>query len=212
MSDETSPTRSYYDLGLGVPLWVVIVWTAAGIIVVAMVTLVIYVCVIRKKGHGHDRAIGIEERRNSDGLFDIYPVGIIDQLHPQEINAYENFSPTFTRDLRIPRAVPRVRISESPEFASSPPQVVPLTVYEPKDENGNEASLNPRDIYLDLRSLEYELPASISRVAVSREASFRQAANISDENRAEQMYREKMVVNELRQKLRNSRRITEEDF
>jgi len=48
------------------------------------------------------------------------------------------------------------------------------------------------------------------KINISREASFR-TSTISEENKAKQLLREKMLVNELREKIRRDRRTIDEE-
>lgn len=127
-----------------------------------------------------------------------YPRAFIEQLHNGDINSRSMFSPSFVDHMRIPRAM-EVKMVESvnslnksyPPPSYSPPSLTPIS------ENDSNDYLNA-----DMFSLPVE------RMPPSRQQSFRHQ-NMSTEESKERIYREKLLVSELRQKLRNQRNIDE---
>ena len=140
----------------------------------------------RPYGHPHDPRHPAEN----------YPQGYIEQLHHGETNSRAVFSPSFVDNMRIPRAM-EVKIIES---VNSLNNSHPHPPYSPPCQS-------PIRLSQDLLSADmFSFPKE--RMAPSRQQSFRYS-NMSTEESNERMYREKMLVSELREKLRNQHQINE---
>lgn len=127
---------------------------------------------------------------------DHYPRGYIEQLHNGETNSRSMFSPSFVDNMRIPRAM-EVKIIES---VNSLNNSHPRPPYSPPCHS-------PTRLSQDLLSADmFSFPQD--RMPPSRQQSFRYS-NMSTEESNERMYREKMLVSELREKLRNQQKINE---
>ena len=127
---------------------------------------------------------------------DHYPRGYIDQLHHGETNSRAMFPLSFVDNMRIPRAM-EVKIIESVNNLNNshppPPDSPPCH--------------SPTRLSQDLLSADmFSIPKE--RMPPSRQQSFRYS-NMSTEESNERMYREKMLVSELREKLRNQQHINE---
>lgn len=126
---------------------------------------------------------------------DNYPRGFIEQLHNGDINSRSMFSPSFVDHMRIPRAM-EVKIIES---------VNNLNKSHPRPTYSPPCHSPTCDIdYLNADMFSF--PAE--RMPPSRQQSFRYS-NMSTEESKERIYREKLLVSELREKLRNQKKIDE---
>ena len=127
---------------------------------------------------------------------DHYPRGYIEQLHNGETNSRAMFSPSFVDNMRIPRAM-EVKIMES---VNSLNNLHPRPPYSPPCQS-------PIRLSQDLLSADmFSFPNE--RIPPSRQQSFRYS-NMSTVESNERMYRERMLVSELREKLRNQHQINE---
>lgn len=197
MANETTTTPTTEAKDTDIPYWMIVIWCVAGVLVVVMVTVAIYysyvICCERRNrknkrpyGHPHDPGHPAEN----------YPQGYIEQLHHGETNSRVMFSPSFVDNMRIPRAM-EVKIIES---VNSLNNSHPHPPYSPP-------SHSPIRLSQDLLSADmFSFPKE--RLAPSRQQSFRYS-NMSTEESNERMYREKMLVSELREKLRNQHQINE---
>lgn len=127
-----------------------------------------------------------------------YPQAFIEQLHIGDINSRSMFSPSFVDHMRIPRAM-EVKIVESVNslnkpnqhpaaYACSPPCSSPIL----------ENDYLNTDVFANHKE----------RMPPSREQSFRYQTMTTEESK-ERIYRERLLVSELREKLRNQRKIDE---
>lgn len=132
---------------------------------------------------------------NQQNPLDNYPQAFIEQLHNGDINSSSMFSPSFVDHMRIPRAM-EVKIVQS---VNSLNKTHPQPPYSPP----RHLSI-PENDYLDTNM--FSLPTE--RRPPSRQQSFRYQ-NMSTEESKERIYREKLLVSELREKLRNQKRIDE---
>lgn len=128
---------------------------------------------------------------------DVYPRAFIEQLHDSETNSRAMFSPSFVDNMRIPRAM-EVKIIESVNSINNTHPLPQLNspCLSPKRSNSKE-HLNPE---------MFSLPKG--RMPPSRQQSFRYS-NMTTEESNERIYREKMLVSELREKLRHQNMIDE---
>ncbi|XP_031548743.1 uncharacterized protein LOC116286375 isoform X2 [Actinia tenebrosa] len=207
MSNNSATTEApFYDMGLGMPLWVVIVWAAVGVLVIAMIILIVYACHARKTAPPNDSSED-DERRMSVATFDNYPQGYINDLHTKRLITEQLFPSTFVNNMRIPRAV-EVRMTDTPR--SSGDFIPQQNVTEPPRVSFEELGFHGYEYeHYDDDDDVNELHPN-KRISLSRDASFK-ASNISEENKAKQLHRERMLVNELREKIRRDKRINEED-
>lgn len=128
-------------------------------------------------------------------LMDNYPQAFIEHLHNGNIHARPMFSPSFVDHMRIPRAM-EVKIVAS---VNSLNKAYPLPVHNPSI----QSPVDENDcIEEDLFSFATEIPPS-------REQSFRYQ-NMSSEESKERYHKEKLLVSELREKLRNQRTMFDE--
>ena len=128
---------------------------------------------------------------------DVYPRAFIEQLHDGETNTRAMFSPSFVDNMRIPRAM-EVKIIESVNSLNNthPRPVYSSPCLSPKRSNSNDY----------LSSDMFSFPKE--RMPPSRQQSFRYS-NMTTEESNERIYREKLLVSELREKLRNQNKISE---
>ena len=135
------------------------------------------------------------DHRDSRHPADNYPRGYIDQLHHGETNSKAMFSPSFVDNMRIPRAM-EVKIIDSVNSLNNPR---PRPPYSPPCHS-------PTHLSQDLLSADMFSFPQADRMPPSRQQSFRYS-NMSTEESNERMYREKMLVSELREKLQNQHQI-----
>ncbi|XP_078379619.1 uncharacterized protein LOC144662632 [Oculina patagonica] len=198
MANETtiSPTTEAKDTDI--PFWMIVIWCVAGVLVVIMIIVAIYysyvVCCQRRK---RKRKRPFEQHRNPRHPMDFYPRGYIQQLHSEDANARSMFSPSFVDNMRIPRAM-EVKIIES---VNSLNNTHPRPLYSPTCQSPTRLSQD----YLNADM--FSLPNK-ERMPPTRQQSFRYS-NMSTEESNERMFREKMLVSELREKLRNQQKINE---
>lgn len=148
------------------------------------------------------------ERRMSISTFDNYPQGYIDDLHTKQPITKQLFSPTFVHNMRIPRAA-EVRMTDNPR--NSKDYMPQQNVLEPPRVSFEELGFHGYEYgHYDDDDEDYNELHPSRRINLSRDASFK-ASNISEENKAKQLYKERMVVNELREKIRRVKRIDEEE-
>lgn len=128
---------------------------------------------------------------------DVYPRAFIEQLHDSETNSRAMFSPSFVDNMRIPRAM-EVKIIESVNSINNTHPLPQLNspCLSPKRSNSKE----------HLSPVMFSLPKG--RMPPSRQQSFR-FSNMTTEESNERIYREKMLVSELREKLRHQNMIDE---
>lgn len=197
MANETtiSPTTEAKDTDI--PYWMIVIWCVTGVLVVTMIIVTIYysyVICCQRRNRKNKRAYG--NHRNPRHPVDHYPRGYIEQLHHGETNSRAMFSPSFVDNMRIPRAM-EVKIIESVNNLNNshpcPPNSPPCH--------------SPTRLSQDLLNVDmFSFPKE--RMPPSRQQSFRYS-NMSTEESNERMHREKMLVSELREKLRNQHQINE---
>ena len=137
---------------------------------------------------------------------DDYPKGLIEHLHNDNISSKAMFSPSFVDHMRIPRAM-EVKMIES---VNSLNRSHPQPIYSPTCRSPTR-SINDF-LNAELLSLPDErIPPFVhqERMPPSRQQSFRYPANMSVEESKERIYKEKMLVSELREKLRGQRKVDE---
>lgn len=198
MANETtiSPTTEITDI----PYWMILIWCIAGVLVVVMIIVAIYysyVVCCQKKKRKNQRPYA--QHHNPSHLMDNYPLGFIEQLHNGNINSRSMFSPSFVDHMRIPRAM-EVKIIESVNSINKPQ---PQPSYSPPCHSPTQ------DMNDVLNAELFSFPNErTERMPPSRQQSLRYS-NMSTEESKERIYREKMLVSELREKLRNQRKIDE---
>lgn len=192
----TSPTSEIKDV---VPYWMILIWGIAGVLVLILIIVAIYysyvICCQQKK-RKHGRSYG--HHQNPRNATENYPQAFIEQLHIGDVNSRSMFSPSFVDHMRIPRAM-EVKIVESVNslnkpnqhpaaYACSPPSSSPIL----------ENDYLNTDVFANHKE----------RMPPSREQSFRYQTMTTEESK-ERIYRERLLVSELREKLRNQRKIDE---
>lgn len=175
----------------------IVIWCVAGVLVVIMTIVAIYysyVICCQRRNRKNKRPYG--HHRDSRHPVDDYPRGYIERLHHGETNSKAMFSPSFIDNMRIPRAM-EVKIIESVNSLNNPRPDPP---YSPPWHS-------PTRLSHDLLNADmFSFPND--RMPPSRQQSFRYS-NMSTEESNERMHREKMLVSELREKLRNQHQINE---
>lgn len=127
---------------------------------------------------------------------DFYPRGYIEQLHNEDTNSRSMFSPSFVDNMRIPRAM-EVKMIESVNSLNNTHARPPYT----------PPSHSPTHLSQDYLNVDmFSFPKE--RMPPTKQQSFRYS-NMSTEESNERMYKEKMLVSELREKLRNQHKIDE---
>lgn len=197
MANETtiSPTTEAKDTDI--PYWMIVIWCVAGVLVVTMIIVAIYysyVICCQRRNRKNKRAYG--NHRDPRHPVDHYPRGYIEQLHHGETNSRAMFSPSFVDNMRIPRAM-EVKIIESVNNLNNSHRCPP----------NSPPCHSPTRLSQDLLSADmFSFPKE--RMPPSRQQSFRYS-NMSTEESNERMHTEKMLVSELREKLRNQHQINE---
>ena len=142
-------------------------------------------------------------------LIEDYPKAFIDYLHNGNINSRAMFSSSFVDHMRIPRAM-EVKIIDTVnslnESHSQPP-------YSPTNHTPTRSMnelLNPDMFSFPDERITPALPER-ERMPPSRQQSFRYS-NMSVEESKERIYKEKMLVSELREKLRNQKKVDERNW
>lgn len=182
-----------------IPFWMVVVWCVAGFLAVTMIIVGIYysyfVCCQTRKKRKNKRPHA--KHQNLRHPVDIYPRAFIEQLHDSETNSRAMFSPSFVDNMRIPRAM-EVKIIESVNSINNTYPLPQLNSPCPSPKRSNSKEhLSPE---------MFSLPKG--RMPPSRQQSFRYS-NMTTEESNERIYREKMLVSELREKLRHQNMIDE---
>lgn len=145
-------------------------------------------------------------RQRSLTMIESYPHGYIEELHTVKQSHTAIFPPAFGNStIRIPRAT-EVKMIESENGV--------VKMNEPNHSAIDNTGLTLDELTISISNYDDEdydfTEHQHKKINISREASFR-TSNISDENKARQMLREKMLVNELREKIRRERRTIDED-
>lgn len=147
-------------------------------------------------------------RQRSMTLIEAYPQGVFEELHTVKKDDKTVYPPSLENNMKIPRATE-----------------IKIVTSEHSTLRGNDSHLSAIDnsgLSLDELTISisnYDFPdehlsdfedQQHKKITLSRDASFK-TSNLSEENKARQMLRERMVVNELRQKIRRERRPIEEE-
>ncbi|XP_029183566.2 uncharacterized protein [Acropora muricata] len=190
-------TRSFSTESDVIPYWMIIVWCIACVLALILVLVAIYysyvICCQRKKRQQKRPYPYCQDPRH---LIDNYPQALIEHLYKGNIHARPMFSQSFVDHMRIPRAM-EVKIVAS---VNSLNNAFPLPVYNPTIQSPVEEN----------DCLEEDLFSfSTERIPPSREQSFRYQ-NMSSEESKERYHKEKLLVSELREKLRNQRTMFDE--
>lgn len=147
-------------------------------------------------------------RQRSITLIETYPQGFIEELHTVKQDDKTIFPPSFSNNMKIPRASQvKMVSSENGGYQTN--------------ESHHSAAIDNSGLTLEELSISisnYDIPGDENldygeyhkKITLSREASFR-TSNLSEENKARQMLREKMLVNELREKIRQNKQTIDEE-
>lgn len=199
MANETTSLPTTEAQEKEIPFWMIAVWCVAGILATTMIIVAIYYshyvcCQIRNKRKNRRP---YAKHQHLSHPVDVYPRAFIEQLHDSETNSRAMFSPSFVDNMRIPRAM-EVKIIESVYSLNNThlrPQL-DSPCLSPKRSDSKEY----------LSSEMFSLPKE--RIPPSRQQSFRYSDMTTEESN-ERIYREKMLVSELREKLRHQNIINE---
>ena len=142
-------------------------------------------------------------------LIEDYPKGFIDYLHNGNINSRAMFSPSFVDHMRIPRAM-EVKIIDTVNSLNQSHSQPPYSPTNPTPTRSMNELLNPDMFSFPNERITPALPER-ERMPPSRQQSFRYS-NMSVEESKERIYKEKMLVSELREKLRNQRKVDERNW
>lgn len=199
MANETTTLPTTEAQEKEIPFWMIAIWCVAGVLVITLIIVAIYysyvVCCQSRKKRKNKRPYA--QHQNLRHPVDVYPRAFIEQLHDGETNTRAMFSPSFVDNMRIPRAM-EVKIIESVNSLNNthPRPVYSSPCLSPKRSNSNDY----------LSSDMFSFPKE--RMPPSRQQSFRYS-NMTTEESNERIYREKLLVSELREKLRNQNKISE---
>ena len=116
------------------------------------------------------------------------------------------FSPSFVDHMRIPRAM-EVKIIDTVNSLNESHSQPPYSPTNHTPTRGMNELLNPDMFSFPNERITPALPER-ERMPPSRQQSFRYS-NMSVEESKQRIYKEKMLVSELREKLRNQRRVDE---
>lgn len=142
-------------------------------------------------------------------MFEAYPHGIIANFHNMDEQTRRIFPTSFVDRMRIPRAM-EVKMAETVNNMSSTfihPYSAPLPQTSMCHSPGtcpksDQQLLSVPDTIMRSPSVERKIP--------SRQSSFRHQEIMDEKERAERINKEKMLVYELREKLRRQGKFEEE--
>ncbi|XP_068686432.1 uncharacterized protein [Montipora foliosa] len=180
-----------------IPYWMLVVWCIAGFLVAILIVVAMYYCYVvccHKKKQPQKRSYS--QYYDPRNLMGSYPQAFIEHFYKGGLYSRTMFSPSFVDHMRIPRAM-EVKIVES---VSSLSKSYPLPAYN----TSIDSPVHDRDS-LDADIFSY----TTERKPPSREQSFRYQ-DMSSEESKERIYREKLLVSELREKLRSQMTIINE--
>lgn len=149
------------------------------------------------------------EQNNPKYLIEDYPKGFIDYLHNGNINSRAMFSPSFVDHMRIPRAM-EVKIIDTVNSLNESHSQPPYSPTNHMPTPSMNELLNADMFSFPNERITPALPER-ERMPPSRQQSFRYS-NMSVEESKERIYKEKMLVSELREKLRNQRKVDERNW